>query len=549
MDKIYLKDNYIVTELGGIIAVFPKNYSGYSENVSGFYINSTLPVNNQRTVFIDFADVGSIYDEAGVTAYTTDTLRTFLLGSTGFKSPSGGSGGVWGSITGTLSTQTDLQSALDAKQDDLISGTNIKTINSTSLLGSGDITVQPTLVSATNIKTVNGNSLLGSGDLVIGGGGLTVGTTAIASGTIGRILFQNGGDVLGQDSALFWDNTNKRLGIGATPSTSVRLDVRAQGALSTDIAFRVRNSADTYNIISSYGDELTIIGRNESTEPRLLINRAGSTKMVLGGTTDLNIQFPSSGFGQLNSGTQGWDIISSSGDIRTRNSSTFTLLKGNFFGIGQTTPSARLDVRAQGALSTDIAFRVRNSADSANILEQRGDSNLILTGVAPKMTYASANNGGSISHHPRGDSVINLKHSFTFFQSGFSDGSQSTAPKLNMICADITNYGMNNGFHWYFNNNLNPLDSERALWLTPKKTLSIFTGTGPDAYTAKVDSFELYSADIVAGNAAPHFRTENGNIIKLFRGSALTASDGTLANAVTRIAEIQARLQAHGLIA
>ena len=28
----------------------------------------------------------------------------------------GGGGGAWGSITGTLSTQTDLQTALDAKQ-------------------------------------------------------------------------------------------------------------------------------------------------------------------------------------------------------------------------------------------------------------------------------------------------------------------------------------------------------------------------------------------------------------------------------------------------
>ena len=79
-----------------------------------------------------------------------------------------GGSATWGGITGTLSTQTDLQSALDAKQDDLISGTNIKTINGNTLLGSGDVAVQPTLVSATNIKTVNGNSLLGSGDLIVG---------------------------------------------------------------------------------------------------------------------------------------------------------------------------------------------------------------------------------------------------------------------------------------------------------------------------------------------------------------------------------------------
>lgn len=55
------------------------------------------------------------------------------------------------------------------KQDTLVSGTNIKTINSTSLLGSGDVAVQPTLVSGTNIKTIGGQSILGSGDLTVSG--------------------------------------------------------------------------------------------------------------------------------------------------------------------------------------------------------------------------------------------------------------------------------------------------------------------------------------------------------------------------------------------
>lgn len=61
--------------------------------------------------------------------------------------------------------------AFNDKQDALVSGTNIKTVNSTSVLGSGDIAVQPTLVSGTNIKTINGSSVLGSGDLTISGGG------------------------------------------------------------------------------------------------------------------------------------------------------------------------------------------------------------------------------------------------------------------------------------------------------------------------------------------------------------------------------------------
>lgn len=53
----------------------------------------------------------------------------------------GGGSATWGTITGTLSSQTDLQSALNAKQDTLISATNIKTINGSSILGSGDLVV------------------------------------------------------------------------------------------------------------------------------------------------------------------------------------------------------------------------------------------------------------------------------------------------------------------------------------------------------------------------------------------------------------------------
>lgn len=82
-----------------------------------------------------------------------------------------------GYITGIPSeyvTETELNSkgyattaSVNNKQDKLTSGSNIKTINNTSVLGSGNISVQPTLVSGTNIKTINGNSLLGSGNITI----------------------------------------------------------------------------------------------------------------------------------------------------------------------------------------------------------------------------------------------------------------------------------------------------------------------------------------------------------------------------------------------
>ena len=52
-----------------------------------------------------------------------------------------GGSAAWGGISGTLSSQTDLQSALNAKQATLVSTTNIKTINGTTILGAGNLVV------------------------------------------------------------------------------------------------------------------------------------------------------------------------------------------------------------------------------------------------------------------------------------------------------------------------------------------------------------------------------------------------------------------------
>ena len=56
--------------------------------------------------------------------------------------------------------------------------------------------------------------------------GLTVGTTPIASGTNGRVLFQGTGNVLQQSSSLFWDGTNERLGIGtSSPDNPITIEL------------------------------------------------------------------------------------------------------------------------------------------------------------------------------------------------------------------------------------------------------------------------------------------------------------------------------------
>jgi hypothetical protein len=129
--------------------------------------------------------------------------------STGARGPAGtGGASVWGTITGTLSDQTDLQAALNAISSSGVQDGNkgsitvassgtVWTINSgaiTNAMLAGSIedgkissaatwnAKQDALVSGTNIKTINGESILGSGNIEVSGGDLTSGPVTSSGG-------------------------------------------------------------------------------------------------------------------------------------------------------------------------------------------------------------------------------------------------------------------------------------------------------------------------------------------------------------------------------
>jgi hypothetical protein len=168
----------------------------------------------------------------------------------------------------TLATTTQL----NLKQDTLVSGTNIKTVNSTTLLGSGDLAVQPTLVSGTNIKTINSTSLLGSGDIVI---------NTPPSGVSGAIQFSNGSAFSSDASNFFWDDTNKRLGIGTNIPTA-RLHI--EGVNSLNSIFTKNHSGFQTFVVNNQGN--TSIGVNASTSSMLTVKGSGTTSA----TTSLLVQ-------------------------------------------------------------------------------------------------------------------------------------------------------------------------------------------------------------------------------------------------------------------
>lgn len=135
----------------------------------------------------------------------------------------------WGDIGGTLSAQTDLQNALNAKQNTL-SLTTTGDNGASTLIGSTLNVPNYTLsglggVPTSRTLTINGvtQDLSANRTFTISTG-ITIGSTAIASGVVGRVLFEGAGNVVQESSSLFWDATNNRLGIGtSTPTNPLHL--------------------------------------------------------------------------------------------------------------------------------------------------------------------------------------------------------------------------------------------------------------------------------------------------------------------------------------
>jgi hypothetical protein len=139
-------------------------------------------------------------------------------------------------------------STFNGKQDALVSGTSIKTVNSTSLLGSGDVAVQATLVSGTNIKTVNSTSLLGSGDIAvqatITGAATTITTSDL---TVSRALVSNAS---GKVAVATTTSTEIGYVNGVTSAIQTQIDTKSAKLITTN-----RQTA-SYTLVIGDADKL-----------------------------------------------------------------------------------------------------------------------------------------------------------------------------------------------------------------------------------------------------------------------------------------------------
>jgi hypothetical protein len=216
-----------------------------------------------------------------------------------------------------ISTAT--QTAIDAKQDTLVSGTNIKTLNSESLLGSGNIEI-----------------------------------TASPAGVAGAIQFSDGSAFASDASNLFWDDTNNRLGVGTNAPTATT-HIKGAGNSSATNALYLENS-DGSQLLKVTNNGVLSLGLNF---PKI----AGSN--VIGGA--------SGGFNCVyNNGA--YFSVAENGVPTMFMDSSFQV------GIGTSTPTARTHIKGSGSTSATTALLVQNSAGS-NALQVRDDRVIIMVGM------------------------------------------------------------------------------------------------------------------------------------------------------------------------
>jgi hypothetical protein len=193
-------------------------------------------------------------------------------------------------------------------------------INFTGLLLQGGVAVptaaqvaakQDTLVSGTNIKTINGTTVLGSGNIVT--------PSTPPSGVSGAIQFSNGSAFASDATNFFWDNTNKRLGIGTNAPT----------------------------------EALQIVGTDNTN----LLNLTAVT-----GKLRIKPYFNST-YGTLIEAT----TLSGSAYIPLSFSASKFLLLDSNVGIGLTNPTAKTQIQGSGSTSATTSLLVQNSAGTQSL--------------------------------------------------------------------------------------------------------------------------------------------------------------------------------------
>lgn len=314
-----------------------------TKKVTPTQLKTSLALNNVDNT----SDANKPISSATQTAL--DAKQATLVSGTNIKTVNNtsllGSGNIsissavaWGGVTGTLSNQTDLQTALDGKVDentaitgatktkitydakglvtagadattaDIADSTNrryitdaqLVVVGNTSGTNTGDnatnsqysglaTSKQDTLVSGTNIKTVNSTSLLGSGNISVAPAS-GIDATAIADGSVTSTEFQYINSLTSNAQTQIDSKTNKLITTNRQTASYtlvlsdadklVEMNVGSANNLTIPLNSSVAFSTGTQILLAQYGAGQTTI-----------VATSGVTVRSNGGKLKLNAQY------------------------------------------------------------------------------------------------------------------------------------------------------------------------------------------------------------------------------------------------------------------
>lgn len=398
----------------------------------------------------------------------------------------------------------------------------------TTLVAGAQGTTNVTLTLPTAAPTANGQVLSSSTTGTLSwitptsGGGLT------GSGTATRIAFWGPGPGattnLMDDASLYWDNTNKRLGIGTvSPSTSIDIN---------DGSLRISNTTGTAGGLQLQGTGAGIstfqAGAQGATNLNYTLPTAYPTAngQALTATTAGVLSWTS-----VSGGSNGWLLTGNAGTssstnflgttdavdlvLSTNNTRRMTLQSDGDVGIGFASPTARLHVRRTDAVSNARSDVLVIDHDLSNSTTSAGFGSNILYQLQTSASLSAANamrDAASIGVH----------------WTAANDNSRSAA----MTFSTVDNAGAlservriaSNGYVGV--NNANPLTSMdiNGSYATKQTTLTLSNGRN--------DNIAIGNSSFVriVGPTAPFSITgiANGTNGKRVRIANITGQDWTI---------------------
>lgn len=360
---------------------------------------------------------------------------------------------------------------------------------------------------------------------------LNIGVTPILNGYENSILFQQSGRVQ-ENQTFVYDPVNSRIGMDElAPLTRMHLFSTTGNTDAAPLTFTFQRDTDTYNSNTTWFSHRAINGTG------IRVGAFAFAQQAVGQGTRFSIL-------TTNDSTN----IAATEALRVSQEKRLSIGTAIYNG-------AVVDIAAEGNLSTDLSLRVRNYTDGFDHFRVQGNGGI--TAVNNQSTrylnhidesytgsivqIAEWRNGNSGGLNDQTVKLTNYRWNYSdpllAASSVLASNTYATSVKNSFI---INNANNNSDSAIVFNiSTAESTVANDALRLTALRNILIggtnlqagisatntlvqLTGVAPGSDIT--DSYQLYSKDITAGNAAPHFRTENGSVVKLYQQNTALAA-------------------------